>query len=109
MVIFIKVIVIGGGASGLVAAIYASLNNDVTILEKNSKCGRKILVSGNGKCNYFNSDFTIKHFNTENDKLSRHCLSGNERRFNFHQGSCFIQFLFSDYGVQIISLPHFTE
>ena len=34
MVIFIKVIVIGGGASGLVAAIYASLNNDVTILEK---------------------------------------------------------------------------
>ena len=69
--IFIKVIVIGGGASGLVAAIYASLNNDVTILEKNSKCGRKILVSGNGKCNYFNSDFTIKHFNTENDKLKK--------------------------------------
>ena len=60
-----KVIIIGGGASGLVAAIFASLNNDVTILEKNSKCGKKILSTGNGKCNYFNSDFTTSHFNTE--------------------------------------------
>lgn len=60
-----KVIIIGGGASGLVAAIFASLNNNVTILEKNSKCGKKILSTGNGKCNYFNSDFTTSHFNTE--------------------------------------------
>ena len=60
-----KVIIVGGGASGLVAAIFASLNNDVTILEKNSKCGKKILATGNGKCNYFNSDFTSSHFNTE--------------------------------------------
>ena len=65
-----KVIIIGGGASGLVAAIFASQNNDVTILEKNSKCGKKILATGNGKCNYFNSDFTSVHFNAENiDKL----------------------------------------
>lgn len=61
-----KVIIIGGGASGLVTAIFASLNNDVTILEKNSKCGKKILATGNGKCNYFNSDFTTSHFNTDN-------------------------------------------
>lgn len=59
-----KVIVIGAGASGLVAAIYASKNHDVTVLEKDSKCGRKILVSGNGKCNYFNTDFNINHFNS---------------------------------------------
>ena len=61
-----KVIIIGGGASGLVTAIVASLSNDVTILEKNSKCGKKILATGNGKCNYFNSDFTSSHFNTDN-------------------------------------------
>ena len=59
-----KVIVIGAGASGLVSAIYASKNHDVTVLEKDSKCGRKILVSGNGKCNYFNTDFNINHFNS---------------------------------------------
>lgn len=59
-----KVIVIGGGASGLVAGIFASKCNDVTIIERDSKCGRKILVSGNGKCNYFNSEFTSSHFNS---------------------------------------------
>ena len=64
-----KVIIIGGGASGLVTAIFASLNNDVTILEKNSKCGKKILATGNGKCNYFNSDFTTSHFNTDNKDI----------------------------------------
>ena len=66
-----KVIVIGGGASGLVAAIVAKRGgNDVTILEKNIKCGKKILVTGNGKCNYFNSDFDIKHYYSNNiDKL----------------------------------------
>ena len=64
-----KVIIIGGGASGLVTAIFASLNNDVTILEKNSKCGKKILATGNGKCNYFNSDFTASHFNTDNKDI----------------------------------------
>jgi len=64
-----KVIIVGGGASGLVTAIFASLNNDVTILEKNSKCGKKILATGNGKCNYFNSDFTTSHFNTDNKDI----------------------------------------
>ena len=34
-----KVVVIGGGASGLVAAIYASSQNEVILLEKNKMCG----------------------------------------------------------------------
>lgn len=64
-----KVIVIGGGASGLTASIYASKNNDVLLIEKNNNLGKKILVTGSGKCNYFNSDFTIKHFSSENIEL----------------------------------------
>lgn len=60
-----KVIVIGGGASGLIAAIKASDNNDVTILEKNSICGKKLLMTGNGRCNYFNRDQNIKHYHSE--------------------------------------------
>ena len=52
-----KIIVIGGGASGLVAAIKAKNdNNEVIILEKNSVCGKKILVTGAGKCNYLNEN-----------------------------------------------------
>ena len=62
-----KVAIIGGGASGLISAIEASNGkNEVTIYEKNSKCGKKILVTGNGRCNYFNDDFTIEHYNSTN-------------------------------------------
>ena len=54
-----KVIVVGGGASGMVSAIVAARNgSSVTILEKNNSLGKKILVTGNGKCNYFNDDFS---------------------------------------------------
>ena len=60
-----KIVVIGGGASGLVASIYASnKNNEVILLEKNNNLGKKILLTGNGKCNYWNKDLSIKHYNS---------------------------------------------
>lgn len=50
-----KVIIIGGGASGLVAAIMAARQkHQVTVLEHKDKIGKKILATGNGKCNYTN-------------------------------------------------------
>ena len=59
-----KVIIVGGGASGLMAAIYtAKDNNEVIILERNNNCGKKILLTGNGRCNYWNSDININHYN----------------------------------------------
>ena len=65
-----KVMVIGGGASGLVAAINAARGgNEVIILEKNSSCGKKILVTDNGKCNYFNEDFTSSHYDSYDKNL----------------------------------------
>ena len=51
-----RVAVIGGGASGLVAAIIASNNHEVTILENNDKCGKKILLTGNGKCSHYHTN-----------------------------------------------------
>ena len=63
-----KVIVVGGGASGLVSAIVAARNGAVvTILERASTCGKKILATGNGKCNYYNEDMSVKHYNS-NDR-----------------------------------------
>lgn len=63
-----KVIVIGGGASGLVAAIYsAKSGNEVVVLERNSNCGKKLLITGNGRCNYFNADQNIKHYQTSSN------------------------------------------
>ncbi|MDE6868835.1 MAG: NAD(P)/FAD-dependent oxidoreductase [Clostridia bacterium] len=47
-----KIAVIGGGAAGLVAAYAAAANgNDVTLFEKNEKCGKKIYITGKGRCN----------------------------------------------------------
>lgn len=62
-----EIIIIGGGASGLVAAIYAAKSGKkVTILEKNKVCGKKILITGNGKCNYYNQDQRLFHYHSSN-------------------------------------------
>lgn len=51
-----KVIVIGGGAAGMMAAIAAAQTGaDVTLLERNEKLGKKIYITGKGRCNYTNS------------------------------------------------------
>ena len=50
------VIVIGGGAAGMMAAIAASRHGaEVTLLEKNEKTGKKIYITGKGRCNLTNS------------------------------------------------------
>lgn len=50
-----KVIVVGGGASGLMAAYSAAINgNSVVLLEKNEKLGKKIYITGKGRCNLSN-------------------------------------------------------
>ncbi|NTV78962.1 MAG: aminoacetone oxidase family FAD-binding enzyme [Clostridiales bacterium] len=47
-----KVIVVGGGAAGMIAAIAsAQIGNQVTIIEKNEKLGKKIFITGKGRCN----------------------------------------------------------
>ncbi|MBQ7810801.1 MAG: NAD(P)/FAD-dependent oxidoreductase, partial [Clostridia bacterium] len=51
-----KVIVIGGGPAGLMAAATAALyGNDVTLLEKNPRTGRKLVITGKGRCNITNA------------------------------------------------------
>ena len=48
-----KIAIIGGGASGVVAGIFAAKNNDVTIFSE-KPLGKKLLVTGNGRCNLTN-------------------------------------------------------
>ena len=51
-----KVIVIGAGAAGSMAAIFAARNGDeVTVFEKNAKTGKKIYITGKGRCNITNA------------------------------------------------------
>lgn len=50
-----KVLVIGGGAAGMFAAIFAAYNgNEVHIFEKNEKLGKKLFITGKGRCNITN-------------------------------------------------------
>ena len=50
-----KVVIVGGGASGLMAAIYAAKNQaKVIVIEHKDRVGKKILMTGNGKCNLTN-------------------------------------------------------
>ena len=51
-----KVLVIGGGAAGMLAAIAAAGNgHEVHVLEKNEKLGKKLFITGKGRCNVTNN------------------------------------------------------
>ena len=61
-----RVIIIGGGASGLMAAITAARNGaKVTVLEHQNQVGKKILVTGNGRCNFTNTNQDLSHYHSE--------------------------------------------
>ncbi len=58
-----RVIVVGGGAAGMMAAIRAAeLGNKVLLLEKNEKLGKKIYITGKGRCNLTNACDTEELF-----------------------------------------------
>ena len=77
-----KIAVIGGGPSGLVASINAKNNyNEVYLFDKNPDFGKKLLLTGNGKCNYWNEFQDIsKYHSTNNDALKRIITTNNLRR-----------------------------
>ena len=65
-----KVAIIGAGASGLLCAIYcAKASFKVDIYEQNSKCAKKILVSGNGRCNITNTQLNKNDFFSDNSSF----------------------------------------
>lgn len=62
-----NIVIIGGGSSGVIAAIFAKRgNNKVTILERNNSLLKKLLMTGNGKCNYYNDNQDISNYHSEN-------------------------------------------
>ena len=58
-----QVVITGAGACGLMAAIMAARNGAaVTVLEQNEKPGKKICATGNGRCNFTNTDMSVNKF-----------------------------------------------
>lgn len=69
-------IVLGGGAAGLFCAITAAKNgNKVLVLEKSNKLGKKILMSGGGRCNFTNFDVRPENFLSDNEHFCKSALS----------------------------------
>ncbi len=68
--------IIGGGPAGMIAAIFAARNgNFVTIFEKNISLGKKLLLTGNGRCNITNINLSIKNYHGENPKFAMSVIS----------------------------------
>lgn len=83
-----KIIVVGGGAAGLLAAIVAGrCGAQVTILERNQRVGKKILATGNGRCNLTNMDMDIGHFHGSSAKFAFTAL----QQFNNYQAIEFFE------------------
>ncbi len=72
-----KLIIIGAGAAGLCTAIVsARAGQQVMLLEQNNKIGKKILVSGNGKCNIDNKYINTNRFHSQNPSFIEKVLTG---------------------------------
>ncbi|WP_353097560.1 NAD(P)/FAD-dependent oxidoreductase [Tissierella praeacuta] len=71
-----RIIIIGGGAAGMMAALSAKKNGgDVILLERNDRIGKKLLATGNGRCNYTNRNLTINNYHGTNPKFTYSALS----------------------------------
>lgn len=70
-----SIAIIGAGASGLFASILlAKKNFKVTIFEKNPKAGKKLLATGNGKCNITNQNLSLDHFFSSNPNFIKYSI-----------------------------------
>ncbi|MBQ3216301.1 MAG: NAD(P)/FAD-dependent oxidoreductase, partial [Oscillospiraceae bacterium] len=68
--------VIGGGASGMMAALTASENEDNSVLlfERQARTGRKLLATGNGRCNLTNENLTLSHYHGNSPEFCAYAL-----------------------------------
>jgi predicted Rossmann fold flavoprotein len=87
----VQIAIIGGGACGLVLASVISSKFKVTIFEQNDSLGKKILASGNGRCNISNVNVTVSDYFGNNKKLVKNVLE----HFTFND----LEKFFNDLGL----------
>lgn len=91
------VIIIGGGAAGLCAAVYLKQNNrnlSVRILEALPRVGKKLAVTGNGRCNITNLEIDISRYHGENIGFCEYAL----KKYDL----CFTENFFDSIGVPFV-------
>ena len=71
-----KIGIIGGGASGMAAAIWAAKSgNEVLLFERQARVGRKLLATGNGRCNLTNTKLDFSNYHGENPDFAKYALN----------------------------------
>lgn len=80
-----KILVIGGGASGMTAVLTAAASHEVVLLERQSRVGRKLLATGNGRCNLTNRKLSLENYHGEDAQFCRFALEyfGVEQTLEF--------------------------
>ena len=75
--IYMDILIIGGGASGMMAALAASekTENNITIVERQNRVGRKLLSTGNGRCNLTNTHASPEHYHGLNSDFASYALN----------------------------------
>lgn len=75
------IIIVGGGAAGLVAAVccakklYGKTDTKIAVIEKEFKVGKKLLATGNGKCNMTNMNMSAEFYNKSSEAFLKNILS----------------------------------
>lgn len=93
----LDIAIIGAGASGLISSIFLLEQKfNITIFEKNNKVGKKLLATGNGRCNISNENIHLSNFHTSGDKT---LLKQVFHNFDFHKCKNF----FNSIGVELIT------
>jgi predicted Rossmann fold flavoprotein len=92
-----EVIIVGGGASGIMAAILLKdMGIDTALLEGTDRIGKKILTTGNGRCNITNRYAEANRYHSENPEFFKHALDA------FNSGDT-VSF-FSSIGLPLVTL-----
>lgn len=94
---YYDVCIVGGGASGLTAAVYIKQNNQnisVLVLERLSRVGKKLINTGNGRCNITNKDESFLHYHGNNSSFAEYSVSKYSNKE--------IEHFFTSIGVSII-------
>ncbi len=92
------ILIIGGGAAGLVAAITAKKLDPslfVMIAERNDRVAKKLITTGNGRCNLSNADLSDMHFHSSSPAFSKPARDA----FGFEETANF----FGEIGVEVVT------